>query len=172
MESVLIFPCRVEEVDCIREIQREVWLATYPDEANGITKKAIIAYFQDKNKTDTWISNVKQAIMRNESRGWVAKINKQIVGYSFAKKMKDKNRIMSLYVLPKYQQQGIGRKFMREMFDWFGNKNPIVLETAVYNAKAINFYKKFGFIENGLTQDNGAAQSTGIIIPETEMIRY
>lgn len=170
MEHFSIVPCRVEDVDRIREIQKKVWLATYPNKENGITKEAILEYFQDKEKTTKWINNVKKALEHKESRGWIAKINNQIVGYSFARKMGDKNRIMSVYILPGHQRQGIGKRLMEEMLQWLTEK-PIVLEVATYNKDAIRFYESFGFVENGSTQNDIAALSSGVVIPEIEMIK-
>ncbi len=163
--------CRVDEVDFIRSIQKEVWLTTYPNKEFGITRNDILVYFQDKEKTTKWINGVKDAIAKNKSRGWTAKVDNKIVGYSFARKNEDKNNIKSLYVLPDYQGQGIGKKLMEEMFKWFGTDKPIVLEVATYNKRAIDFYKSFGFVEKGSINNNVAALSSGIVIPEIEMIK-
>ena len=172
MNSFVIIPCKVQDVERLREIQKEVWLATYPNEANGITREAILVYFEDKEKTSNWIHNVKQALANDKNtHGWLAKIDNAIVGYSFAKKMEEKNNIMSLYVLPTYQKQGIGRKLMEKMLAWFTNTNPVVLEVASYNTNAITFYTSFGFVHNGPTQNCAEALSTGIVIPEIAMIK-
>lgn len=172
MTSLSITPCRVSDVDRIRVVQKATWLATYPNAANGITRKAIITYFQDKARTVNWLAKVKESLANDaNSYGWIATIDNTIVGYSFALKMETKNRIMALYVLPAYQGQGIGKKLMHTMLSWFANTNPVTLETASYNAKAIRFYQSFGFVDNGPVHNEAAALSTGIVIPEIEMVK-
>src|SRR5260221_5179041 len=171
MNSVSIILCQVQDVESLREIQKEVWLATYPNEENGITTEAIQTLFADKDKSSQWINQVKQAITTGESVGWIATVQGIIVGYCFIKKMENKNRILSLYVLPQYQKQGIGKALMEKMLEWIENTKPIVLEVAAYNTNAINFYKSFGFKENVPIKNEEAALQTGIVIPEIEMIK-
>lgn len=171
MGSIVIIQAAPEDVKKIREIQKEVWLATYPNEEHGITTGAIEQQFADKEKTSTWIRQVKQALVSGESSGWTAKVDNKIVGYCFLRKMEDKNRIMAIYVLPQYQKQGIGKALMEKMFEWIDNTKPTALEVASYNVNAIAFYKSFGFVENGPIQNEVAALQTGIVIPEIEMIK-
>ncbi len=78
---VLISAATPADIEQIRAVQREVWLATYPNEAHGITIEAIQAQFADKGKTSQWISQVKQALITSESSGWIAKYKKSLSDY-------------------------------------------------------------------------------------------
>ena len=160
-----------KDVEQIREVQKAVWLATYPNKANRVTTEAIQAQFADKGKTSNWINKVKQALLSGESSGWVAKVDKKFVGYCFARRMDDKNRIMAMYILPLYQKQGIGKALMERMLGWIDKTKPTALEVASYNTHAINFYKSFGFVEKGPIKNEEAALQTGIVIPEIEMVK-
>ncbi len=159
------------DVDEIRGIQKEVWLATYPNVEHGVSKEAIRARFASEENTSKWINGVKQALEAGESVGWKALVDNKIVGYSFAKKTDNKNSILSLYVLPQYHTQGIGKALMEKMMKWVDKTKPTVLEVAKYNTKAIDFYKSFGFQENGDIHNDEEARRTDIEIPEIEMIR-
>lgn len=160
-----------EDVEAIRNIQREVWLATYPNDEYGITIKAIQALFADKEKSSQWINQVKKALIAGESIGWIAKLDNKIIGYCFVQKTNSKNRILSLYVLPVFQKQGIGKALMEKILKWVDATKPTVLEVAIYNTNAIKFYTSFGFRENGPTQNDAAALQMGIVIPEIKMLR-
>jgi len=55
---------------------------------------------------------------------------------------------------------------------WLGDRKQISLEVVKYNHLAINFYKKFGFIENGPALSDAGKLPNGKHLPEIEMIKY
>jgi GNAT superfamily N-acetyltransferase len=56
--------------------------------------------------------------------------------------------IDQLFILPKYQNKGIGSIILKEIINTGKNKNkPIILEVLKSNIKAQRFYNKLGFIE-------------------------
>jgi ribosomal protein S18 acetylase RimI-like enzyme len=172
MAPFIITHCEIDDISKLREIQKEAWLVAYPSKEYNITKEAIEAYFSDARKTEQWIDNVKKALTNDPTvHGFVAKIGHEIVGYAFAQKTPNKNRITAIYVLPSHQGKGIGKKLMQAILDWLENTNPVTLETAIYNTPAINFYKACGFVENKIVQNDTAAASTGISFPEIEMVK-
>lgn len=157
----------------IKRIQKITWLATYPSPENGISYEDI------EKKTESWdsadaiedlrtrITNLPQNFMR-----LIAIDNGQIVGNSMFEKHETMNRLGALYVLPKYQGQGIGHKLAAQGFEWLGNEKDIELEVASYNAKAINFYRKLGFEVVGDASNDIAKLPSGAIIPELRMIKH
>jgi ribosomal protein S18 acetylase RimI-like enzyme len=54
-----------------------------------------------------------------------------------------------LIVSPRYQGRGIAAGLMRQALDWIGPGKPIKLGVIHFNARAIAFYRKFGFVETG-----------------------
>jgi len=54
-----------------------------------------------------------------------------------------------LIVAPAYQGLGIAAGLMRQALNWIGRGQPIKLGVIHFNARAIAFYRKFGFVETG-----------------------
>lgn len=81
-------------------------------------------------------------------KGWVCEIDNKIVGFSIAD-LKD-NNIWALFLLPEFENQGIGRKLHDIMLDWYfkQRKNNVWLGTSP-NTTAEIFYRKSGWIEIG-----------------------
>jgi len=59
----------------------------------------------------------------------------------------DKVEIENLYILPKFQGQGLGRGLIQYVRDF--TVKPLWLSVWDLNAKAIGFYRKLGFEETG-----------------------
>jgi len=59
-------------------------------------------------------------------------------------------RLEALYVLEEYQGTGLADRLMAAAFAWLGDQ-PMRLEVAVYNARAIRFYERHGFTPTGET---------------------
>lgn len=102
---------------------------------------------------------------------WVAKEAVKIGGFIRIDKSDEKNSLRALYVLPGYQGRGIGKKLMELGLDWVDSDKQVVLEVAEYNNNAINFYKSFGFMENGCILNEAGKLPSGNVIPEIEMVK-
>lgn len=73
--------------------------------------------------------------------------------------------------LPEYQGLGLGRVLWEEAKKIFDSQKDIIVHVASYNNKAINFYKKLGFVSTGkIFFDERFKMRNGAIIPELEMI--
>ena len=81
-------------------------------------------------------------------KGWVCEIDNKIVGFSIVD-LKDSN-IWALFLLPEFENQGIGRKLHDVMLEWYfeQTKNTVWLGTSP-NTRAEIFYKKSGWKEIG-----------------------
>lgn len=78
-------------------------------------------------------------------------INGKGVGRLYLYKGIEKWRLLSIALLPEYQNKGIGGKLIKELLKQASSKGIIVeLQVAWYNQRAQDFYKKYGFniIEN------------------------
>ena len=60
---------------------------------------------------------------------------------------------------------------MENVLEWVDNKKMTICEVARYNKNAIEFYKKFGFTENGITQNEVSKLRSGKEISEIEMVK-
>ena len=81
-------------------------------------------------------------------KGWVCECDGQIVGFAIAD-LKEEN-IWALFIDPKFEGKGIGRKLQQIMLDWYfsQDKSYVWLGTSP-NTRAEQFYRKSGWIENG-----------------------
>lgn len=127
----------------ICEIQRETWISTYQSEKENISKSDLEEY------TKTWISirNIEyfKALIKKEDQTWlVAEFNNRVVGHIRIIHKKTHDEIDMFYILPNYQNIGIGKKLLAMAID--DNKNDILVDVIDFNEKAISFYEKYGFI--------------------------
>jgi ribosomal protein S18 acetylase RimI-like enzyme len=155
-----------KDLDQIFEVKRKVWLLTYPSKKFGITSQAIEDLFKEKRNSFKGIKQTK------ESHTWVAIDGEKVVGLCMASKLENGvNYLGATYILNDYQGQGIGRKFVEKACSWFGEGN-IKTEVASYNQKAIDFYKKQGFVKSGRVYfPKGHKLPDGSIIPVFEMTK-
>ncbi len=82
-----------------------------------------------------------QEFIMVRGKGWVCEIENQIVGFAIAD-LKE-NNIWALFLDPKFEKKGIGKKLHKIMLDWYFTKteNDVWLGTA-FNTRAAQFYKK------------------------------
>jgi ribosomal protein S18 acetylase RimI-like enzyme len=99
----------------------------------------------------------------------VARAGEEIIGMGAAERGEVYNRLGALYVLPRYQGQGIGRRLLEEALSWLGNAKPVSLGVAQYNAGAIEFYRRHGFEIKGPMENFQLA--SGKTIPLLEMVK-
>jgi ribosomal protein S18 acetylase RimI-like enzyme len=101
-------------------------------------------------KWHTILSMEKDIASRNK-KVLVAKVNSKIVGVCVGEYLKTKKElnIAKLHIQSEFQGQGIGKNLMERMTKVFSPVEKITLEVEVNNQKAIQFYKKIGFIEVG-----------------------
>jgi len=159
-----------EDAQAVRDIQRETWLDTYPNKDAGITREDVLAKVEEMSGSEG-VSKIAQKISQDKtSRGWIIKINGKSIGFIGVEKTKDRGVIDGLHVLPEYQNIGIGTVLMQKALEWLGG-GEIKLDVVSYNQKAINFYKKFGFVENGPTENDPVYFQSGELLPKIEMTK-
>lgn len=160
-----------EDASGIVDVRRSTWLSTYPNEKAGITREDIQAAINQRTR-DEEIARRKERLRNDTStKIWVAKKDDQVIGFLLAERKAEKNRIGALYILSSYQNQGIGTELMNRALKWLGTEKDIHFEVAAYNAQAIAFYKKFGFIENGPGNNPVGNLPTGKSLPEVEILK-
>lgn len=166
MEEIEISSAKLCEIEDVLKLKDEVWLDTYVSKEHGITEADLRSREALNSER---LMRMQRIVLSNSSDGhiWVVKFKNEIVGMCSAEKGDDKNKLVSLYVLPKYQGLGIGTRLFEKVLDWFGCDKPIELGVAEYNAKAIRFYEKFGFEIEGNMEDYTLA--SGKRIPLVKM---
>lgn len=89
-----------------------------------------------------------EEFMTKRGKGWVAEINKEVVGFAIADLTK--NNIWALFIKPAFEKMGIGKQLHETMLNWYfvQTKQPVWLGTAP-NTRAEAFYKKAGWVAIG-----------------------
>lgn len=130
----------------IQKLLRTVWLKTYPNKKFNITTEDIES---KKFLSSDAIEKRKKVLnLKNEKRvDFVIRAKDGLKGWCAAERKKNFGQIMTLYVRPDFQDRGMGMNFMKKALKWLNDYDLIVVEAAIYNKRAIGFYKKFGFGE-------------------------
>jgi len=117
------------------------WVDTYADEGvNDVFAEYALCRFTPE-KMNELIDN---------SYVVVAETDFGLVGYAVVSGSDDgKREIETIYILPKYQGKGIGQKLMDSIISKI--EGDLWLKCADYNPRALNFYRRYGFIEKGET---------------------
>ena len=164
-----------DDIYGIREVTKVTWLKTYPSNEEGITIGDIEEKFENDETPEgkKKIEERKKKYKDGNSGIWVAEDEGKIIGFCMALREGKHNRVGAIYVLPIYQGRGLGKQLIENAFGWLGDKKDILINVARYNKQAIDFYKKFGFMETGKggTLDSAAMLPSGIFIPEIELIK-
>lgn len=167
--EIIIADAKPEDAVGIRMVQKETWLCTYPNPDIGITRNDVEAKIDDMQKAGA--QELAQRIKENPNyHAFVSKDKDKVVGFVSVSKQEKENEIKALYVLSNYQGRGIGGKLMNKGLEWLGKNKDISLTVVTYNTKAINFYKKFGFVEDGEVKEDIALLPSGTRMPEIRMV--
>lgn len=101
-----------------------------------------IQYLQRKNA----IEDIEQG------GGLICKINDEYAGFCFGIFI-DEPIIGGLFVKPEYQSRGIGSKLITYVTNWmFNNGAEVIKLTTDPGSKAESFYKKHGWVYNGIDE--------------------
>lgn len=162
-----------EDTKGIEEVRYKAWLATYPNKEIGITEGDIHDKFQivftpeELKKREERIKNIPP-----NSVCLVAKQHGKVLGFIRVSKEDVRNQLNAIYILPEMHGKGVGRALWENALQFIDNSKDTFVEVASYNKKAIEFYRKLGFIETGRHwQDEKFKMKSGNTLPEIEMVR-
>jgi GNAT superfamily N-acetyltransferase len=165
---------RPEDAEAISELLRTTWMATYPNAEAGITEEDIRLRTEGEHgeRIPKNIQRWRESIETTDgSRAvFVARENVKVVGVGAPGIIDGKRRIGALYVLPNMQGKGVGSQLMEKALAWHGMDEDIYLAVASYNQNAINFYKRFGFVETDTPIVDEGNVYGDTRIPEIEMV--
>jgi len=173
MRSIDSREAHPDDADAMREVQHHTWVASYPNEAYGITKEDLEARFHENPETtEERRERRRRFVSTAPFHSWVAIEGTDLIGFCTIKQDEHENLIQALYILPDYQNKGVGKRLLQTVLDWFGHTKEVVLNVVSYNEKAIAFYRAFGFVPNGLLADTEALQlPSGVRLPEIRMVK-
>ena len=174
MSQIEVLDATPNDVDQIKVVQSITWLATYPNVEAGITQEDIESQLNSPQRNENYQRWKKTINKDDNSHFFVAKEADKVVGYCspYIDEKNNANRLGAIYVLPEYQGKGVGGKLMDTAIAWYGLGKDITVHVASYNQNAIDFYKRYGFVETGRkVTDDVAKLPSGAEIPEIEMVR-
>lgn len=132
----------ISDIPDLCDVHKQTWLFTYPNSACNISESDILEKdFSSSERIEAWTKRIRDQL----GRIWVAEICGRVVAFCEVKVRQSNNLLEAIYVLPEFQNQGIGKLLCERAISWLGTEKPIELQVAEYNTSAINFYKKLGF---------------------------
>jgi ribosomal protein S18 acetylase RimI-like enzyme len=143
------------DLDKVRALLVETWHATY-DTFYGVDKVDEL--------TAKWhsIEALRARLQRKSAEFVVADNGSEIAGMGFAAMsdtLKKTVILHQLYVLPRYQRQGVGRDMFAELETCFPDAELMRLEVEPQNLHALAFYRAHGFSQVESTANCGDDQS-------------
>jgi ribosomal protein S18 acetylase RimI-like enzyme len=173
MEDIKILDATPDDALGITNVFYKAWLATYPNEEKGVTAEDIEDSYKDEFSVGK-IENLK-ALIRNlpkNKKRLVAKKGNMVVGACAVIRNEDNNHLRTLYVLPEFQNKGIGTKLWNKAIEFLDPKKDTIVQVADYTENAISFYKKLGFVDTGKrTMQESDKLKSGAVIVDMEMVR-
>ena len=160
------------DIDGIVEAERQSWVMTYPNEAEGVATSDVENRFRDlSGRTKA----IQEEMAKENHRYTVVKVEGKVIGYAHVLREHPSNEVVEMYVLADYQNQHIGRRLMEEALRWLGSEKPVELEVVTYNTRAMAFYRKFGFVEERMRQQSESEEwntlPSGKRMPVVFMVR-
>ncbi len=151
MSKLTVQEMTLNDIDAISKIRQSAWVETYISEENDISAELINDYFayrRKKQNKQEQINKIKDSISDPNKYFKVTKDEHgQVVGFIFGEKTATNRAILgSLYLEPRLIGKGNGRLLMDGFLKWLGKGVECELFVVSYNNRAINFYKKYGFV--------------------------
>ena len=148
LANVTIREATIEDVVALRSMQQASWRATYPNEAEGVSKDWVYARTAEWLAPDRIAESTKrlERVLADPNAFYrVAELNGEVVGFVHASTSLDKSKYLeAIYTSPATFGRGIGTQLMDPVIEWAGESD-FILEVVAYNARALKFYEKYGF---------------------------
>jgi len=137
-DPIAIRRITADELPIVQRIANDTW----PTAFDGVIKRHQIEMMLDDIYALETLQNDMDALGHVF---WVARHGHTDAGFVSAFKVDDVTWIKKLYILPAMQGVGLGRALMGTAQKYFAPQRALSLNVNTGNAKAIAFYKKYGF---------------------------
>jgi ribosomal protein S18 acetylase RimI-like enzyme len=140
--GIVIRPWQKSDLASIRRITWQSWISAY---ASFIPESDLKSYFDIHYKEGAFLSMFDDPF----TQVFIAETDDQIAGYARLFFNQDENRLYvpSLYFLPDFQRQGMGRRLLEAAEEYAAEKSldELWIGVMVKNRQALVFYRKVGF---------------------------
>ncbi len=159
-----------EDSNGIHEVMKASWYATYPNTKIGITKEdGDMSYTPEVEQKQIEALEYRANNPKEDDISLVARFEEKVLGYIRLKLHEDYTELVSLYVHPDYFGNGIGTDLWKEALNFIPKNKPVVVEAADYT-KAVEFYKKIGFVDTEERYTKDVMPSSGVAMPLMKMV--
>lgn len=147
MEKILIRDVLVTDAVEVNELMFQSSVGMY--QLQGYELYEVEHKFKNRNTAEgiKKTENIIESLSANE-KYIVAVAENKIIGLSYAEKEAGQNILRALYVLPDFQQKGVGKLLWQNISEWLG-KGRVYLNVLDSNSKALKFYESLGFVPTG-----------------------
>jgi len=140
----------LDDLEGYRAVQARGWIDTYPSDAAGVSLDWVQARAEGWMTPEALADSRERLALILTDAGrqplYVAKVREAVVGMIHVTNLETSGqRLEALYVDKEYRGQGVAQQLVDQAFLSFDLTQPITLEAASYNERAIRFYQKNGF---------------------------
>ncbi len=159
-----------EDAEAIHEMIKASWYATYISKEIGITKEDLdVSYTPEIEENQIKAFRNRAENPKENDISLVAKDGSEVIGFIRFRIQENLIEWVSLYAHPDYFGKGVGTALWQEAKKLLPIDKPIIVEVATYT-KAIDFYKKLGFIETGEKYPGNVMEVSKVAIPLIKMV--
>ncbi len=173
LPQIAVTPATAGDAPGIQELMRASLLTTYVNEERGITREDIEERYKEEF-TSEGLQRHREDLIKPEANlyQFVAKDGNTIVGYCRVRTGPDENLLARIHVLPDKKRTGIGALLWKQAQTVLNPTHDTALWVVDYNENARSVYKKWGFVETGIsgteTLKSGAHRtSLKMLLPKT-----
>ena len=140
--KIVIRPWQKGDIASVRNITWQSWISAY---SSFIPKSDLTSYFNIHYTEASYLGMFDDPFIQV----FIAEADDQIAGYARLFLNRDENRLYvpSLYLLPEFQGQEIGKRLLEAAEGYAAEKrvDELWIGVMVKNRPALNFYRKVGF---------------------------
>lgn len=150
----------VEDVDLIKQVLSETWVATYADHLSRSTIEQVTTHWHDPRL-------LRSQIEKPGDYFAVAKDDGAIIGLvTVVAVNRDELYLSRLYVRPAYQGKGVGTRLLNAAIGLYPEATVIRLDVEQHNAKARAYWRSQSFVDIGTKIEQIGADEIAVITME------
>ena len=148
MSNIIIRDYKIEDAEVKAYVHYKSWQETY----TGLMNQEYL----NKMSVEKCVDMAKK--YDNPENTLIAEIDGKVAGFACYNKcraieLENYGEIVAIYVLKEYHKKGIGKMLMDECLKRLSKYNGVVLWVLDNNKNTINFYKKYGFLFDGVKKE-------------------